>query len=103
MDINGLAGSIELYLGQDVLVDAAGVLSPVQWTGYDHKLGVYQGAISQKDLVLRQFNDKLAQCEGHPEEIDSYDWEGILAILDTMRTAFHSVDEDAILSSATYE
>ena len=30
MDINGLAGSIELYLGQDVLVDAAGVLSPVQ-------------------------------------------------------------------------
>ena len=103
MDINGLAGSIELYLGQDVLVDAAGVLSPVQWTGYDHKLGVYQGAISQKDLVLRQFNDKLAQCEGHPEEIDSYDWEGIRAILDTMRTAFHSVDEDAILSSATYE
>jgi hypothetical protein len=31
MNVNGLAGSIELYLGADVLTDAQGSLVPVQW------------------------------------------------------------------------
>lgn len=38
MDVNGLAGSIELYLGADVLMDD-GELRPVQWTGFNPKLG----------------------------------------------------------------
>ena len=42
MDVNGLAGSIELYLGVDVLADQEGALSPVQWTGYDQKIKGYQ-------------------------------------------------------------
>ena len=103
MNINGLAGSIELYLGQDVLRDAEGVLSPVQWTGYNQKLDTYQGEVLDKSKILKKFSGKRARCEAHPEEIDSYDWEGIRAILDEMRTAFQSIDEAAILSGAIYE
>ena len=35
MDVNGLAGSIELYFGLDVLQQPDGELTPVQWKGYD--------------------------------------------------------------------
>ena len=103
MDVNGLAGSIELYLGQDILRDAEGVLSPVQWTGYDRKIRTYQGEIFDKQNILNKFDRKLASCERCPEQIDCYDWEGIRAILETMRTAFHNVGAEAILSGAIYE
>ena len=83
MDVNGLAGSIELYLGQDILRDAEGVLSPVQWTGYDRKIRTYQGEIFDKQNILNKFDQKLASCEKYPEQIDDYDWEGIRAILYT--------------------
>ena len=98
MDVNGLAGSIELYLGQDVLMDKDGLLSPVQWTGYARKIGAYQGEILDKQGVHDRFAAKLACCETDPEQINCYDWEGIQAILNTMRTAFHRTDAQAILS-----
>jgi hypothetical protein len=43
MDVNHLAGSIELYLGTDVLADNDGRLRPVQWKGYMGKVKSYQG------------------------------------------------------------
>ena len=103
MDVNGLAGSIEIYLGQDVLRDDDGVISPVQWTGYDRKMGAYQGEILDKQKVHDRFAEKLACCETDPEQINCYDWEGIRAILDKMRTAFHRTDAQAILSTAVNE
>ncbi len=103
MDVNGLAGSIELYLGQDVLKDDEGVFSPVQWTGYDRKIHAYQGEILDKQTVLDRFAEKLACCETRPDLISHYDWEGIEAIVDTMRRAFHRIDTQAILSGAIYE
>ena len=103
MDVNGLAGSFELYLGEDVLRDNDGVLSPVQWTGYDRKVRAYQGEILDKQNVLNRFEEKLACCETHPDRLSYYDWEGIEAIMDTMRRAFHRIDTEAILSGAIYE
>lgn len=103
MDVNGLAGSIELYLGQGVLRNAKGILSPVQWTSYERKLGAYQGVVLDKGRIQKDFFKKLVLCEEHPDEIDSYDWEGIRAILNTMRTAFHDVDAEAILSGKISE
>lgn len=38
LNVNGLAGSIELYLGSDVLRDNQGALIPVQWKGYSEAL-----------------------------------------------------------------
>ena len=103
MDVNGLAGSIELYLGKDVLMDADGILSPVQWKGYDNKVSAYQGEILDKRNVLKRFRRKLTFCETDPDLIGNYDWDGIQAIIDVMRTAFHGTDTEAILSEAIYE
>ena len=103
MDVNGLAGSFELYLGEDVLRDDDGALSPVQWTGYDRRVRAYQGEILDKQNVLDRFGGKLACCETRPDQIIHYDWEGIEAIMDTMRRAFHRTDTQAILSGAIYE
>ena len=99
MDVNGLAGSLELYLGRDVLADSNGELSPVQWTGYQRKLRSYQGELLDKQRILEDFKKKLAICEANQREINSYDWEGVRAIIDAMRTAFHKVDKQAIVGS----
>jgi hypothetical protein len=45
LNVNGMAASIELYLGEDVLrVDGKSLL-PIQWTGYDKSAKQYQGEI----------------------------------------------------------
>ena len=103
MDVNGLAASLEIYLGEDVLRDDDGMFSPVQWTGYDRGVSAYQGAILDKQRVLDRFSEKLAICEACPDQISHYDWEGIKAILDTMRRAFHRTDTHAILRGAIHE
>lgn len=89
MDINGLAASVEVYLGDDTLRDDAGNLVPVQWRGYDDGLKQYQGEILNKTGIQERFRDKLKDCEADPSRIPEYDWSGIRAILDVMRTAFH--------------
>ena len=99
MDVNGLAGSLELYLGRDVLADSNGELSPVLWTGYQRKLRSYQGELLDKQRILEDFKKKLAICEANQRQINSYDWEGVRAIIDAMRTAFHKVDKQAIVGS----
>ena len=97
MDVNGLAGSLELYLGRDVLADSNGELSPVLWTGYQRKLRSYQGELLDKQRILEDFKKKLAICEANQRQINSYDWEDVRAIIDAMRTAFHKVDKQAII------
>ena len=98
MNVNGLAGSIELYLGEDVLRDDHRQLVPVQWTGYQRGVDAYQGVIQEKRRILERFKNKLDQCEADPTQIGSYDWGGLRAIVETMRTAFHDVDAQVILS-----
>ena len=97
MDVNGLAGGLELYLGRDVLLDSHGRLSPVQWSGYDHKLQRYQGAVLGKDRIFTQFINRLSRCDENPEEIDAYDWDGVKAIINTVLTAFHDVDAESLI------
>ena len=103
MNVNELAGGIELYLGRDALEDENGELTPVQWKGFDPKVGAYQGEVLHKNKVLTRFEDKISTCESQPKEVDLYDWSGIRAILDTMRAAFHCVDAEEILSGPAYE
>ena len=59
MDINGLAASIELYLGIDVLRDSHGNLSPIQWTGYQPAIRKYQGELLAKSDVQSRFREKV--------------------------------------------
>lgn len=88
MDINGLAGSIELYFGLDVLRQPDGTLSPVQWRGYDEGMRQYQGEVMHKAELQQRFRDKLRDCLEHPEAVARHDWHGMRAIVDQLRTAF---------------
>ena len=97
MNVNGLAGSIELYLGDDILRDSNGSLTPIQWTGFNQKLSAYQGEILNKQTLASTFESKLQECENNPDHIGMYDWDGMRAILAIMRSAFNDVDEKAIL------
>ena len=97
MDVNGLAGSLELYFGIDVLCADDGELMPIHWRGYDSGLHKYQGQLLRKAELQKRFEQKLAACEEDPSQIDHYDWSGIRAILDGMRSAFHEQNASEIL------
>lgn len=81
MDINGLAGSIELYLGVDVLTERDGNYSPVQWRSYSEGAKAYQGEILHKKAVQKRFWQKVKVAEASPELVSSQDWSGLDAII----------------------
>jgi len=98
MDVNGMAGSVELYLGSDVLTRTDGTLVPVQWRGFDDGVGQYQGEIMDKPAIHERFREKIALCERDTSLINAHDWRGMRLILGKMRSAFHSVDASARLA-----
>lgn len=89
MDVNGLAGSLELYFGLDVLRQPNGTLTAVQWRGYDDTLGQYQGELMNKLELQSRFAQKLKDCLNGPPTTAGYDWTGMKLIIDQIRTAFH--------------
>lgn len=84
MDVNGLAGSIELYLGEDVLRDEAGDLRPVQWTGFNRSLRQYQGEVAEKGAVQAAFEAKVAAAKADPGAVGSQNWAGLQSILEQL-------------------
>jgi len=88
INVNKLAGSIEIYLGLEVLTDNSSNLIPVQWNGYDKSLNQYQGELIQKSKVQKKFFLKLDDCESDRKNINNYDWIGIKIILNTIFNAF---------------
>lgn len=83
-DVDGRACSLELYLGRDALTGPDGRLRPVRWTGFNEKLGQYQGEISSKGEVQKRFEEILACVRADPSERTKYDFAGIEAIFDAM-------------------
>jgi hypothetical protein len=59
LDINGMAASIELYFGEDILKLDGMNLVPIQWTGYDKSQKQYQGEVLEKALLQEKFKEKL--------------------------------------------
>jgi hypothetical protein len=64
LDVNGLAASIELYLGEDVLKIDGENLSAVQWTGYDKEMNQYQGEVLEKTHLHARFKEKILLQRG---------------------------------------
>lgn len=62
MNINGLACSIEMYFGVDVLT-RNNALIPIQWKGFEEKEKKYQGEIADKNYVQETFRKKLKKAE----------------------------------------
>ena len=83
MDVNGLACSLELYFGSDVLKTGS-TMTPIQWTGYSKTLQRYQGEILDKSRLIDSYEQKLEQCEADHSRVDTLDFSG-------MRTLFNSV------------
>jgi hypothetical protein len=98
MDVNGLACSVELYLGRDVL-EQDGELVPVQWRGYDEGLRRYQGEIAGKKTLQERFGEKLSRAESNPLIKSEQDWGGMRLILEQIRTAFHDDDAAELIAS----
>lgn len=88
VNINGLAGSIELYLGEDVLKEG-GKYSLVEWRGFDKSLNKYQGELSNKSEIQKRFYYKIEECEKDRSKLSNYDWTGIHLILNSLLTAFN--------------
>jgi len=89
MDVNGLACSLELYYGLDVLREEDGSLCPIQWRGYDDAIKQYQGEVMRKEALKTRYAEKLRKCQANPELIEKYDWSGMDAIIQSLLTAFH--------------
>jgi hypothetical protein len=86
-DINGLAGSIEIYLGRDVLTQDGGSLQPIQWTSYSQGMNQYQGEIVNKAEIQEKFRRKYKKAMQDPDTVRVGDWSGLQLILDTIRNA----------------
>ena len=82
--VNGIAASIELYLGEDVLTNGEGQLSPVQWTGFDRGMNQYQGEVLGKPELHKRFRQKLERWDDH----SGPQWDSLRAVLQVISTAF---------------
>lgn len=87
-DVNGLAGSIELYLGRDVLELDGGSLCPVQWKSFINGMQRYQGEITHKRKIQDAFRDKCKQALCVPEKVTEQDWDGMRSIIEAILSSF---------------
>jgi hypothetical protein len=90
MNVNGLAGSLEMYFGEDILRREDGTLAPVHWRGFDSAIRAYQGELESKRDLQAKFDQKVAVAATNPVTIQTQDWSGIRAILDMVRRAFEN-------------
>lgn len=88
-DVNGLAGSIELYLGEDVIV-STGLECPVQWRGFSEGMGDYQGEVMHKGALQAAFWKRASRCRTDPRVVVEADWSGLDAI---WQAVFHAFDD----------
>lgn len=91
LDVNGLAGSIELYLGEECIKDSGNQLYPVQWKGYMQDLDAYHGEVINKSQIQKKFYRKLEDCELNQDHITAYDWEGLNFIIESLFNCFGKI------------
>jgi hypothetical protein len=84
MNVNGLAGSIEMYLGRDVLYQDDQTFKPIQWTGYIQKMKAYQGEVIDKSEIQKLFLTKLKLAKADTTLLKSQDWSGLEAIINSI-------------------
>jgi hypothetical protein len=89
MNVNGSAGSLEMYLGRDLL-EVEGQLTPVQWTGFIEGRRRYQGVLAKgaKHRIQEDFRRKIETARENPEVRAQQDWSGVVAIVELILAAF---------------
>ncbi|MFI8932449.1 HEPN/Toprim-associated domain-containing protein [Streptomyces sp. NPDC053474] len=87
-NVNGVAGSLEMYLGRDVLM-IGGTLAPVHLGAVIPAVQRRQGALSKfhKALVQKAFEQKIKAAR--PGQLSGTgDWSGVHAIIEDLVHAF---------------
>ena len=97
LDINGVAASIELYLGEDVLRVDENKFVPIQWTGYDKFVKKYQGEVLEKAQLQSRFREKLVRAQNG----EKLDWSGLQTIFQLLFTSFSDRNRSMICKRAT--
>jgi len=77
-NINGLAVSIELFFGEDVIKND-GEFFPIQWTNYVEKLDKYQGSIINKSEIIVKMDEKLKK-----PDLENQDWDKLSFLWETI-------------------
>ncbi|QKV93006.1 hypothetical protein HUT19_15610 [Streptomyces sp. NA02950] len=87
-NLNGVAGSLEMYLGEDVLT-FGGSLAPVHLQNYGPTVQRPHGALSKqhKRLVQKAFQKKVRAAQ-RGQRSDFADWSGVHAIVERIVHAF---------------
>ena len=84
MDVNGLAGSIEMYLGEEVLTND-GELEKIMWTSYMDDVQKYQGELINKKDVNKRFDEIIKKVTKDNYEYDFSDlktlWDYVISQL----------------------
>lgn len=86
-DINKLACSMELFMGNNLL-KRSGEYIPVQWTGYNSKLKRYQGEILYKNEINDNFRNIIKKVEEERIENVKHDWEQLKYLWKKIFAAF---------------
>ncbi len=86
MDVNGLAVSIEMFLGEDILRIDGSSLSPVQWRGYITKVGSYQGEVMNKPSLHDAFRARAQEALATGTIVG--DWQPMMELLEFVITVF---------------
>jgi len=97
LDVNGIAASIELYLGEDILRIDGTNFSPIQWTGFDKFASQYQGEVIDKPQLHKRFRDKL-NCTQNDEQGN---WDDLKQIFDLLFGAFSEKNRSIICNRAS--
>jgi hypothetical protein len=83
INVNGLAGSIELYFEESSLKDENQKLIPVVWKGFNESEQKYQGEISKKSIVQSQFEEILNRIEAG-DNVSNYNFDSMKKVFETI-------------------
>lgn len=97
LDVNGMAASIELYLGEDVLRGDDNKLVPIQWIGYDKLAKQYQGEVLDKTMLKARFKDKLDRAQNG----EKLDWKDLEAVFHLLFSSFVEKNRKTICKRAS--
>jgi hypothetical protein len=101
VDINGVACSLEVYLGRDILEEAPGKLTPVRFGGFMPGVQRWQGEILDKGAIHQRYMRFLEAANNDSNIMKEHDWTGMQLVL---RTIFdyvkelHSIQESEVSS-----
>lgn len=88
MDVNGLAVSLEMFFGEDVLRRGGTELTPVQWRGYVAGVDHYQGEVMHKAELQAAFRERARKALEHKRTVPPGDWSGMKLVIDKITKTF---------------